>query len=295
MQNAQTVGFVKDTELASGEVQETVEDSQVELESLEDLNHKRSHPVAPTPEKASPESKVPKTLSTSAPSAPQQPAESVCRKIDFDQEPQAPVPESLPTGSEVPTEKAPKPAATQTAPSPVDVNAGKETKEQELLRKALERIGQLECQLSAMQKPTENKLALIDPHVATPQNKLREDLVSPGTSGTCTTTVAESTPREETEADEEPTEPERGASDDLFEFPNGTKTMTHDAIRMRLRRLCEVKAKSKRCHVDEETVEQYKRGGESREWLEIALVEALQKIGPDNRCHKKLRVLWLVL
>ncbi|CAK9040641.1 Uncharacterized protein SCF082_LOCUS23584 [Durusdinium trenchii] len=58
---------------------------------------------------------------------------------------------------------------------------------------------------------------------------------------------------------------------------------------MRLRRLCEQKPKTKKCHVDEKTREQYVRGGEDREWLEIALVEALQKVGPDRSQHKKLK------
>ena len=38
---------------------------------------------------------------------------------------------------------------------------------------------------------------------------------------------------------------------------------------MRLRRLCEYKAKSKKCHVDQKTHEMWKGGGEGREWLEI--------------------------
>ncbi|CAK9067189.1 unnamed protein product [Durusdinium trenchii] len=58
---------------------------------------------------------------------------------------------------------------------------------------------------------------------------------------------------------------------------------------MRLRRLCEQKPKTKKCHVDEKTREQYTRGGEDREWLEIALVEAIQKVGPDRSQHKKLK------
>lgn len=65
--------------------------------------------------------------------------------------------------------------------------------------------------------------------------------------------------------------------------------MSHDALRMRLRRLCEVKPRTKKCHVDAATHEQYNRGGEGREWLEIALTETLEKLGDDKNCHKKLR------
>lgn len=65
--------------------------------------------------------------------------------------------------------------------------------------------------------------------------------------------------------------------------------MSHDALRMRLRRLCEVKPRTKKCHVDTATNEQYNRGGEGREWLEIALTETLEKLGDDKNCHKKLR------
>ena len=65
--------------------------------------------------------------------------------------------------------------------------------------------------------------------------------------------------------------------------------MSHDALRMRLRRMCEIKAKTKKCHVDTATHEQYVRGGEGREWLEIALSESLEKLGDDKNCHKKLR------
>ena len=72
-----------------------------------------------------------------------------------------------------------------------------------------------------------------------------------------------------------------------------TKTISHDALRMRLRRLCEKKAKSKRCHVDDETHAQYNRGGSDREWLEMALLETLQKVGKDRRMkgqHKQVVV-----
>ena len=75
-------------------------------------------------------------------------------------------------------------------------------------------------------------------------------------------------------------------------FPNGSRVISHDALRMRLRRLVEIKPKTKKCHVDEATREQYSKGGEDREWLEIALMEAIQKVGVENRKHKALRVAW---
>ena len=68
--------------------------------------------------------------------------------------------------------------------------------------------------------------------------------------------------------------------------------MSHDALRMRLRRLCEVKPRTKKCHVDIETHEQWKKGGESREWLEIALAEAVERLGHEKNQHKKLRAPW---
>ncbi|CAK9065744.1 Uncharacterized protein SCF082_LOCUS33582 [Durusdinium trenchii] len=58
---------------------------------------------------------------------------------------------------------------------------------------------------------------------------------------------------------------------------------------MRLRRLCEKKQKSGKCHVDASTADQYHRGGEEREWLEIALIEAICKVGTVSKSHKKLR------
>ncbi|CAL1142065.1 unnamed protein product [Cladocopium goreaui] len=58
---------------------------------------------------------------------------------------------------------------------------------------------------------------------------------------------------------------------------------------MRLRRMCEIKARSKKCHVDDETHKQYMKGGEGREWLEIALAEAIERLGTERNQHKKLR------
>lgn len=68
--------------------------------------------------------------------------------------------------------------------------------------------------------------------------------------------------------------------------------MTHDALRMRLRRLCEIKPKSKKCHVDDATHELYKKGREAREWLEIALAESIERLGSEKNNHKKMRAPW---
>ena len=79
---------------------------------------------------------------------------------------------------------------------------------------------------------------------------------------------------------------------DIIFFPNANlEVISHDALRMRLRRLCEVKAKTGKCHVDQSTHALWKSGGEGREWLEIALTEVLDKLGPSQKNeHKKLRV-----
>lgn len=59
---------------------------------------------------------------------------------------------------------------------------------------------------------------------------------------------------------------------------------------MRLARLCEKKAKTGKCHVDDSVHRQWKAGGEAREWLEIALAESLDKLGyAEMGKHKKVR------
>ncbi|CAL1166498.1 unnamed protein product [Cladocopium goreaui] len=54
---------------------------------------------------------------------------------------------------------------------------------------------------------------------------------------------------------------------------------------MRLRRLVEIKQSGK-CHVPQEVVDDFKTGGELKEWLEIALLESIKKVGTD-RCKFK--------
>lgn len=66
------------------------------------------------------------------------------------------------------------------------------------------------------------------------------------------------------------------------------QVLGHDALRMRLRRLCEVKP-SGRCYVDDTTRSDY-ANLERREWLELALCDALKKHGTDRKDFKKIRV-----
>lgn len=66
----------------------------------------------------------------------------------------------------------------------------------------------------------------------------------------------------------------------------------HDALRMRLRRLCETKSTGK-CWVNAQTQAEYKQGGEAREILEIALLESLKKWGITRDKSKKVKAWWL--
>lgn len=61
----------------------------------------------------------------------------------------------------------------------------------------------------------------------------------------------------------------------------GYEVIGRDALRMRLRRLCE-KKKGGKMHVKESFHEDYNAGGERRELLELALLETLDKIGADG-------------
>ena len=77
---------------------------------------------------------------------------------------------------------------------------------------------------------------------------------------------------------------------DVHASYGATETLSQDALRMRLRRLCELKAKSGKSHVDEDVRSQYTQGGSGREWLEMALLESLQQTGLDGTkgAHKRL-------
>ena len=61
-----------------------------------------------------------------------------------------------------------------------------------------------------------------------------------------------------------------------------------DALRMRTRRLCEVKA-SGRAQVEPKIIEQYKQGGEQREILEMALLESLSRYGLDRSQYRRVK------
>lgn len=150
----------------------------------------------------------------------------------------------------------------------------------DLLQKALEKIEELEKQLAtkAPMPPTPHSVA------STPRTNSARPTSSP------TTTSSMATPKRIEE--ESKSDGEDGQGGEIIHFPNGAGQLSHDALRMRLRRLCTEKPKTKKCHVDTKTQEQYTRGGEDREWLEIALLEALQKVGPDRHLHKKLTVPW---
>ena len=64
-----------------------------------------------------------------------------------------------------------------------------------------------------------------------------------------------------------------------------------DALRMRVRRLCERKSGGK-LNVPTEVHEDFVNGGSSREILEIALLEAIQKYGCERKQYKRVRVPW---
>lgn len=65
-----------------------------------------------------------------------------------------------------------------------------------------------------------------------------------------------------------------------------------DALRMRLRRLCEVKG-SGRMWCDQKTREDYVAGGERRQWLELALLESLKRHGSHRGAYDKVKAWWL--
>ena len=57
---------------------------------------------------------------------------------------------------------------------------------------------------------------------------------------------------------------------------------------MRLRRLCTVK-KSGKCAVDQSVRDAYDKGSESREWLEIALLEAVKQHGTSRAAYNQVK------
>ena len=170
------------------------------------------------------------------------------------------------------------------------VKPAEQTAQELMLAQALEKIEQLSNKVMQLEEEKKNKPVKVDgAPIATPQNKK----VPTSTPSPATATESKPSSPEPSVAGSDRDDDETGdggKSQELMTFPNGSKVMTQDALRMRLRRLVEIKPKSKKCHVDEATRAQYAKGGEDREWLEIALMEAIQKVGADNRKHKALRV-----
>ena len=68
--------------------------------------------------------------------------------------------------------------------------------------------------------------------------------------------------------------------------------ITGDALRVRCRRLCEKKP-SGRYNVDAKIAEQYQEGGESRECLEMALLECIAKHGLERSSYKRIKAISL--
>ena len=63
--------------------------------------------------------------------------------------------------------------------------------------------------------------------------------------------------------------------------------ITHDALRMRTRRLCEKKT-SGRCGVPDAIHNDYVEGGEKREILEMSLLQCLAQYGLDRKWYKRV-------
>ena len=283
--------------------------SAEETMTVEDEHTKRSREQATPLEKVSPEKKATKTHDNAtasipltvrrelfSPSTAQDPMPSVAAVPSQSTEASetladtAPVAKEMPSQIETPLAAVPPAAVPPAAVPPADVpngvppavkqNVPAETAEQLLLRTALDKSAQLEA---ALAKEKGERTAALSSMV-TPPTKIRVSGTPSTTPGVSTDSQAE---EGEGDDDEEEIDEKKG---DLLEFPNGAKVMTHDALRMRLRRLCEKKQKSGKCHVDASTADQYHRGGEEREWLEIALIEAICKVGTVSKSHKKLRV-----
>ena len=60
------------------------------------------------------------------------------------------------------------------------------------------------------------------------------------------------------------------------------QVLSADALRMRLKRMCQMRGEKGACHVDQSIHDDWKAGGEKREWLEIALLEAIKDVGTDT-------------
>ncbi|CAE7380456.1 unnamed protein product, partial [Symbiodinium microadriaticum] len=142
-------------------------------------------------------------------------------------------------------------------------------------------------QLQAKIKELENQLAgkAAPPRPSqvpcqTPQNRVRSK-APPSPAPSSVQDAAKSTAEDDDNDEVDEGEGGDAAGKVTVTSPDGTIVLTQDALRMRLKRLCEKKSKSQKCHVDDETHQQYLSGGPEREWLEMALLEALQSVGPE--------------
>lgn len=263
----------------------------------------RALPTDPTL-RTSPEKKVPRaTEDAVASDAP------VKRRLDLESE-------AAETPATFPDTQVDDPAEAELSVKPApgeikELQPSSETEDQKTLREALARIKVLEAEKAARekaealariqeleaekvasekaalekQKQAEASRVAALQEQATPQTKSRSG-DTPDTSGSIPSATPSAMEGSGDDAEMDPLEDPA----EMMTFPNGLKMLSHDALRMRLRRLCEVKAKSKKCHVDAKTREQYECGGEGREWLEIALLEALEKVGPAGlRQHKQVK------
>jgi len=183
--------------------------------------------------------------------------QDVKRTVPVSEEKISPVKKALKArdeGSEKMTDAVPTPSPAQPDP----------TGQAEVLRNlnlALDRISQLEAQLKEKQTsvPASAAGTPLSPGVSmqTPLSKGHRSSPDTTSSGSPGDAEQDSTPGS---GKEDGPDNVNGKSGEVIEFPNGAGFMSHDALRMRLRRLCEEKAKTKKCHVDVKTREQYVRG-----------------------------------
>jgi len=73
-----------------------------------------------------------------------------------------------------------------------------------------------------------------------------------------------------------------------FFCPNKVQ-ISPDALRMRCRRLC-TKTSAGKFNVDPSLAKQYSEGGEGREALQMALLEAIAKNGVERSAYKRVKV-----
>ncbi|CAK9051631.1 Uncharacterized protein SCF082_LOCUS28334 [Durusdinium trenchii] len=266
--------------------------TQVEGQTGDEGAHKRLQPE--THEKLSPEKKVQKSGEV----------ESALTVAALDEKLKRPAPAreekvspeaKVAKAAQVQEEVDSQPTALETAAKDVSAQPSEPVTESQnaLLLVAMQRITELEAKLK-QQEEKQTKMTSFE----TPPPKTLHSMTPSSTTSAKTASAPDSqavhmlsagdetSEKNDTETNEDGAKAEEGK--DLLEFPNGSKLMSHDALRMRLRRLCQ-KTKKGKSHVDEDTQSAYEKGGEEREWLEIALIEAISKVGADNRSHKALR------